>query len=120
MSSCKNVSAALDDVREARVVDDDRVETLHVEGALAGGGHRQHVRFWRSVLEEGTDHAYRFSAVVELRMNPREPLANESRGFLDSGPRREEHADAALLAHHLLQETIAKEPVGRVGEHLHR
>ena len=116
----ENVAAAFDDVGESRVIDHHGIEALDVERALAGGGHRQHERTRRPLLEEWPDHPDRFAAMVEPGVNAREPFADQPGGLFHGGPRRQEDADAPLLADHALQEPVAEESLGRLPDHLHR
>jgi hypothetical protein len=105
----EHVAPAIDHVREPRVVDDHRVQSLHVERALTRGGHREEIRLLHRPLEERTDHADRLAAVVELRRDRAEPRADRRSRLLDSRARRQEHADAALFLRHLRQELVVEE-----------
>ena len=60
----EDVPSALDDVAEARVVDDDCVEALHVERALPGRCHGEEVGLLLTGLEERTDDPDWLAAVI--------------------------------------------------------
>src|SRR5687768_16018066 len=115
----QHVSPTFDHIGETGVIDDDSVQSLHVQRALPGGGHRQDVRLRRAVLEKRSDHPDWLPAVIESGMNAREPLADQRGGLLDAGTYWQEYADASLLPHDLLQEPVAQEPVGRFVHHFH-
>ena len=87
MHAREHVAAAIDDVREARVVDDDRVEPWHIERTLPGGGHRQEERLGHLAFEEGANHADRLAAMIVCRRDARETAAYPLGRFLHAGAR---------------------------------
>ncbi len=107
---------ALDQVREARVVDDDRVEPLHVQRALPRGGHREQERRANVALEKRADHANRLAAVIVRDLEARVPRRNVLGDLLHHRAGRQEHADAALLPDHALQEPVVEERRSRRAE----
>ncbi|WP_228565309.1 hypothetical protein [Myxococcus sp. AB036A] len=60
----EDVAAALHQIREAHVINDDGVQPRHVERALPRRRHREHEGPGRRALQEGTDGAQRLAAVV--------------------------------------------------------
>jgi hypothetical protein len=111
----EHVAPPLDDVGEAGVVDDHRVEAAHVERALAGRRHGEHVRALVVALEEGANDADRLAAVVVGGGEARVAHPHARRRLLDARPGREEHADAAPAALHALEEAVVEEPDGGAG-----
>src|SRR5205085_430832 len=84
----KNVLAALDDVAEARVVDDDGVQSLDVERALSGGGHRQEIRLRFLALQKRPDNSDRLAAVIERAIYPRKPVFDQLRRLFYASARQ--------------------------------
>jgi hypothetical protein len=105
----EHVAPALDHVGEARVVDDHRVEPAHVERALPGRGHGEHVRLLPVALEEGADDADRLAAVVVRGVDARVAHGHARRGLLDPGARGEEHPDPAPPLLHAQEEAVVEE-----------
>src|SRR5262245_8973741 len=93
----QHVAAMLDHVGESCVIDDHRIESLHVERALPGSGHSEHVRLRRAIVEEGADHTNGLPAVVERRVNPWEAFADNGGSALDAGASRKKNADTSSL-----------------------
>ena len=115
----EHVSAALDHVAVAGVVDDHRVEPPDVERGLAGGGHRQEEGTLHLALEERANHPDRLAAVIERGVEPL-PLLTESGGQpLDLRAGRHEHRDAPLLLDDVPDVALVQEFVGRLGQDLH-
>ena len=104
----QHVLAALDDRREARVVDHDRVEPLHVERALPRRRHREEIRLVLRAFEEGPQHANRLAAVIVRRIDPRRTHADVLGRLLHALACRYEDRDAALLLVDALQELVVE------------
>src|SRR6266542_1423918 len=115
----EDVLPFFDEIAEARVVDDHRVETVHVQRALAGGGHREEVRLFCAALQKGTDHSDRLTAVIESAVDSREAFCHELRRLLDAGPCRQEHPDPPTLLRHLLKKAIVEKFKWLLAHHFH-
>ena len=105
----EHVLAALHQVGEPRVVNDHRVEALHVQRALPGRRHRQQERLGLLRFEERADHANGLAAVIERDVHPRKTGLHQRRGLLDARARGQEHADAAFFLRHAMQELVVEE-----------
>ena len=104
----EHIAPAFHHIRKARVVNHHRVESLHVERALAGRRHRQQEGFLRFALEEWPNHANRLAAVVERHLHPRIPRADIHRDFFHTSARRQKDANPPTLADGPLNESIIK------------
>src|SRR5438270_4703124 len=102
----QDVAPPVDFVVEPHVVDHDRVETAHVEGALTSRGHRKEIRLLLTTLEKGPDYPNRLSAMVIRGIDAwRVRLHVLGRGF-HTATRRNEHRNPASLPNGLLQEFL--------------
>src|SRR5687768_5038495 len=108
MHSCKDVPAALDDVSEPRVVDDDGIESLDVQRALPGRGHRKEIGFLLAALEKRADDPDRLAAVVVGGIDARKCRRYGFGCGLDAGARRQKHSDPALLLHQAEKKAIVE------------
>ena len=105
----QHVAATVDDIRESRVVNDDRIQALNIERTLPCRRHREQVRFLHGAFEKRANHADGFPSVIELRGDPLVPRSHGQGRFLDPGARRQEHTHPATLAHHVREEFLAQE-----------
>ena len=115
----EHILSALDDGGETRVIDDDGVQSVHIQCALSRGGHREEVRLRLLSLQKGSQHADRLAAVVVCRVDARSADANVFRGLLHTLARRDEHGDAALFLVDALQELVVQKLADVLAEHLH-
>ena len=104
----QHVLPTLDDRREARVVDHDRIQPLHIERALPRGGHGEEVRLLLLTLEERAEHANGLAAVIVRRVDARRTHADVLRCLLHALAGRDEDRHAALLLVHTLEELVVE------------
>ena len=116
MQPRKYVAPAIHDICEPRIINHHGIQTLDIQRALAGRGHREDVRLIDGTFEKRADHPNRFAAVIKLRGNLFEPCADARRDLFHAGPRRQKHTHAALLFHDPRQKTVV-EKVDRVRSH---
>src|SRR5215208_2877834 len=93
----ENVSSMLDDVSESCVVDDDRVEPLHVESTLPRRSHRKEVGLPLPSLEKRTDRSDRLAAVIVGRVDSRKRRRYRFGRLLHSSSRWQKHSHTAFL-----------------------
>ena len=113
----EHILAAFDDGREARVVDDDCVESLHVERALPRRGHREKVGLLLLSFEEWAQDADRLAAVIVRRVDARRAHADVLGGLLHTLARGDEDRDAALLLVDALEKLVVEEVADVLPQH---
>src|ERR1051326_6577928 len=116
MRASENVFPALDDVAEARVVDDHRIEAADIESALARSCHREKIGLFFFTFEAWTNDANRLSPVIIRSVDAGKPRLHELRGLFDARACRQKHSNAAALLDDLLEKSIL-EKVKRVFPH---
>src|SRR5450432_2469665 len=108
MHAREHVLPALDEIREAHVLDHHGVEPVHVERALPRRRHAQHVRLLHVALEERPDDANRLAAVVERCVNARIAPLDEAGDILDRRTRWKKYSHAAPRLLHIAQEGLVE------------
>jgi hypothetical protein len=84
----------------------------HVQRALPGRGHGEHVRLLPVALEEGADDADRLAAVVVRRVDARVAHGHARRGLLDARARGQEDAHPRRPFCTLCRKRSSRKPTG--------
>ena len=117
----EHVATLVHHVREPRVVDDHRIQSLHGDRTLSGCRHRQEERLGHAAFVEILpNHADRLATVIMLRVDLRIRFLHMTGSILGPGARRQEHRHAAPIRDHLLQEPVIQEVSRIAREHLDR
>ena len=119
MEPRKHIAPTVHNIGKACVINDDRVEPLHVQGALPGCRHRQHIRLADGAVEERANHTNGFAAVIKLRRQSRKTRRDAGGDLLHTGARRQKNTHATVLLDDLLQELVVEKIAGLRANHLH-
>ena len=119
MHARQHIAAAIDDVGKPGIVDDDGVESRHVECALSCCGHREEKRLWNRALKKWPNHANRFPAMIVRGRDTRIACTDPLGGLLHHSPRRQKHRHTTLRPGQLREKFLVEKIERLLALHFH-